>query len=51
MRYLVLVLLLSGCAETMIARARDRCTGFGYRLGTEAHALCVQTESEGSYIK
>jgi hypothetical protein len=51
-RYAVLIaLLLTGCAETMIARAQERCTAMGYKPGTVDHAQCVERVSDGTYLK
>lgn len=36
------LLLVTGCAERMIARANELCTEYGFTPGTRDHAFCVE---------
>ena len=46
MRYVLVVLMLAGCAtaENRIAQYGPFCEGLGYRLDTDQWRNCIQTE-------
>lgn len=43
MRYLLVLLLLTGCAtqEERMAKYASQCDGFGFVRGTESHSHCM----------
>jgi len=37
-------IVLSGCAARIMKASQDACSGYGFSIGTDAYAQCVQQE-------